>query len=75
MLPEQNPENLEKIAKLLADSTVGDDLDVTSFYTIAAILLKLQAEYVQIAILATDGYYDQATWTHKNVLDFLTKGV
>ena len=68
-------ENLERMAKVLAESTAGNDVDVTSFYTIAAVLLKLQAEYVDIALLATDGHYDQATWTHKNVLDFLTKGV
>jgi hypothetical protein len=67
--------DLEKMAKVLATSTAGNDADVTSFYRIAAILLKLQSEYVDIALLATDGHYDQATWTHKNVLDFLTKGV
>ncbi len=69
-----NDKELEKMAKVIADLIKVDDINVDPFLGIAAILLKLQSEYVEVALLATDGNYDQTTWTHKNVLDFLTKG-
>lgn len=42
--------------------------------TVAALILRLQMDYLQVATLSTDGEYDSKVWTHKDVLDFLTKG-
>ena len=42
--------------------------------TVAALILRLQMDYLQVATLSTDGEYDAKVWTHKDVLDFLTKG-
>ena len=42
--------------------------------TLAVLLMKQHLEYTQLAKLATDGEYDANTWTHKNVMDFVTKG-
>ena len=42
--------------------------------TVAALIIRLQMDYLQLAILSTDGEYDAKVWTHKDVLDFLTKG-
>ena len=67
--------DLEKMAKVISAFVDGTDVDIDPFLGIAAILLKLKSEYVEVALLATDGHYDQETWTHKNVLDFLTEGV
>jgi hypothetical protein len=66
--------DLERMAKVLANLVDGSDINIDPFIGIAAILLKLQAEYVEIALLSTDGRYDQEQWTHRDVLDFLTKG-
>lgn len=38
---------------------------------LANLIVKLQKEYQDIASLSTDGEY-QITWTHHQVLDFLT---
>ena len=62
------------MAKVLANLVEGNDINIDPFLGIAAILLKLQAEYVEIALLSTDGRYNQETWTHRDILDFLTKG-
>ena len=42
--------------------------------TLAVLLIKQHFEYTQLAKLATDGEYDEDEWTHKNVMDFVTKG-
>lgn len=41
---------------------------------LAKILVDLQEQYAEIATLSTDGSFDPSRWTHKNLLDFLTKG-
>ena len=41
---------------------------------LAKVFLRLQDEYLEIATLATDGEFDSEQWTHKNLMDFLTKG-
>ena len=41
---------------------------------IARILVNMQEEYIELAILCTDGEYDPEEWTHHDLLDFLTKG-
>ena len=38
---------------------------------LVTLINKLQNEYIDIAKLATDGQY-QISWTHKQVLDFIT---
>ena len=40
---------------------------------LAKLILKLQKDYIEIAALASDGQY-QETWSHKKLLDYLTKG-
>ena len=40
---------------------------------LAKLILKLQKDYIEVAALASDGQY-QETWTHKKLLDYLTKG-
>ena len=62
------------MAKVLANLVEGNDINIDPFIGIAAILLKLQSEYIEIALLSTDGRYNQEEWTHKDVLDFLTQG-
>ena len=41
---------------------------------IAKIMVELQQEYVELATLCTDGSFNPNRWTHRNLLDFLTKG-
>ncbi|NDB86811.1 MAG: hypothetical protein EB127_29590 [Alphaproteobacteria bacterium] len=38
---------------------------------LAALIVKIQTEYKEIAELSTDGEY-QVTWTHNDLLDYLT---
>lgn len=38
---------------------------------LAKLICKLQKDYEELAKLSTDGTY-QPSWTHKNVLDYLT---
>lgn len=38
---------------------------------LVTLINKLQNEYIDIAKLATEGQY-QISWTHKQVLDFIT---
>jgi hypothetical protein len=40
---------------------------------LAKLILKLQKDYLEVAKLSSDGRYKE-TWTHANLLDYLTKG-
>ena len=42
--------------------------------TVAALVIRLQMDYLNLATLSTDGEYDPNLWTHKDVMNFLTKG-
>ena len=63
---DEKVEALAVLIKTLSDQGRG------SF--IAKLLVKLQLEYVDLAMLATDGEYVAEEWTHNEVMDFLTKG-
>ena len=62
-------DDLKKMIKLVESCISTDEIKI-----IASILIKLQTEYNELARLATDDYYEPHRWTHKDVLDFLTKG-
>lgn len=62
-------DNLKRMTKLIQNFVSSDEIKI-----IASLLIKLQMDYTDLARLATDDQYDPNTWTHKDVLDFLTKG-
>ena len=62
-------DNLKRMTKLIQNFVSSDEIKI-----IASLLIKLQMDYTDLARLATDDKYDPNTWTHKDVLDFLTKG-
>ena len=66
-MPDSN--DLKRMITLVESCVSADDIKL-----IASILIKIQTEYNDLARLATDDHYDPYEWTHKDVLDFLTKG-
>jgi hypothetical protein len=50
---------------------VEDCVHKNKIELLAQILLQLQTEYREVCELSTDGDY-QITWTHQEVLDYLT---
>ena len=62
-------DDLKRMIKLVESCISTDEIKI-----IASILIKIQMEYNYLARLATDDHYDPHMWTHKDVLDYLTKG-
>ena len=62
-------DDLKRMIKLVESCISTDEIKL-----IASILIKIQTEYNDLARLATDDHYDPHEWTHKDVLDFLTRG-
>jgi hypothetical protein len=58
---------LDAIRKLIGDSIYSKNEEV-----IANLIFRLEKEYVELAELSTYGEYKR-NWTHKQVLDFVTK--
>ena len=56
------------ISKLLQKCIKEKETDI-----IVKLKLRLQKDYIEMALLATDGQYKEH-WSHKKVLDYLTKG-
>jgi hypothetical protein len=56
------------ISKLLRKCVKEEETEI-----IVKLILKLQKDYIELAFLSTDGQYKEH-WTHKKVLDYLTKG-
>jgi hypothetical protein len=59
----------EKSVKSMVDECVKKGQ--TGF--LSKLILKLQKDYIELAHLSSDGQYED-TWTHKNLLDYLTRG-
>lgn len=59
-------ENKENIRMLVEEAIKYHKIDF-----LVTLITKFQAEYIDIAKLATEGQY-QISWTHKQVLDFIT---
>ena len=68
-MAKRDSQDLNKVVKMILHMV---EKDRTS--TLAQILINLQAEYIEVCTLATDGEFDPDSWSHKHVLDFLTKG-
>jgi len=64
-----NKINEYDITAMLA--VVEDCVQKNKLEFLANVICKLQAEYQEVCQLSTDGEY-QLTWTHKQVLDYLT---
>jgi len=69
MSHEDNYADLETI-KFLVDELVVKEKTIV----IAAIIARLQRDYLDVATLSTDGEYDPTIWSHSDVMDFITKG-
>jgi hypothetical protein len=59
-------ENKESIRLLVEEAIKNHKIDF-----LVTLIAKFQAEYIDISKLATEGQY-QISWTHKQVLDFIT---
>jgi hypothetical protein len=57
---------LKDMIQLINESIKNDNVEF-----LAHIIINLQKEYQEIALLCTDGEF-QPSWTHKMVLDHLT---
>lgn len=60
---------LDSIRKLMSDSITSHNEEV-----IVSLIFKLEKQYVELAELSTMGEY-QRNWTHKQVLDYVTKEI
>jgi hypothetical protein len=58
--------DIKEMIQLINECVKKDKIDF-----LAAIICKIQKEYQEICELSTDGDY-QVTWTHQQVLDYLT---
>ena len=66
-MSDYNESNREKILReLVTDCFVAHQPEI-----IIRLLIQLEDEYLEIAKLATMGEY-KTTWTHKQVLDYIT---
>lgn len=63
---EENKKDVEEMLKLIQECIKNDNL-----VFLATLICKLQKDYEDIAKLSTYGEY-LPTWTHKQVLDFIT---
>jgi hypothetical protein len=59
-------ENKESIRLLVEEAIKNHKIDF-----LVTLMAKFQSEYIDIAKLATEDQY-QISWTHKQVLDFIT---
>jgi hypothetical protein len=59
-------ENKESIRLLVEEAIKNHKIDF-----LVTLIAKFQSEYIDIAKLATEDQY-QISWTHKQVLDFIT---
>ena len=69
MPKKRNHLDLEVVTKMIQDVVEKNKLE-----GLAKLLVALQSEYIEVCILATDGKFDPDSWSHKRVLNFLTKG-
>jgi len=61
-----NNDDILEMTQLINECVKNDQVE---FF--AGIVCKLQREYKEVCELSTDGDF-QATWTHQQVLDYLT---
>lgn len=69
MKPNENKYDEYDIAAMLV--VIEDCIKKDKLEFLANVICKLQKEYQEVCELSTDGEY-QITWTHKQVLDYLT---
>jgi len=68
-MSKRESQDLIKVVKMIEHMVETDRVTA-----LAKILISLQSEYIDVCILSTDGEFNPDSWSHKNVLDFLTKG-
>ena len=68
-MTKRDSQDLNKVVKMIEHMVETDRLPA-----LAKILISLQSEYIDVCLLSTDGEFNPDSWSHKKVLDLLTKG-
>lgn len=63
---EENKKDIEEMTQVVKECIKNNKL-----IFLATLICKLQKDYEDLAKLSTEGNY-KPTWTHKEVLDYLT---